>query len=103
MSHRISAGKTVASVNIVGDTDDLFYDAANRRIYVSGGEGNVTIISQESPDAYKVIGSVDTASGSRTSYFVPDTATLYVAVPQRGTQQAELRVFQIAGAKKRQD
>jgi DNA-binding beta-propeller fold protein YncE len=39
-------GKTVATLDIVGDTDDLFYDAANKRIYVSGGEGRVTVISQ---------------------------------------------------------
>jgi outer membrane protein assembly factor BamB len=42
----METGKTVATVDIVGDTDDLFYDAANKRIYVSGGEGRVTVISQ---------------------------------------------------------
>jgi hypothetical protein len=85
-------GKTVATVDIVGDTDDLFYDAANKRIYVSGGEGRVTVISQTNPDMYKVVGQVTTAPGARTSFFVPETSTLYVAVPHRGTQKAELRV-----------
>src|SRR5258708_18875281 len=34
-----TTGKESGSFDIVGDTDDLFYDAARRRLYVSGGEG----------------------------------------------------------------
>jgi hypothetical protein len=92
-------GKTVASLDIVGDTDDLFYDTANKRIYVSGGEGRVTVISQTSADMYNIAGQVTTAPGARTSFFVPETSTLYVAVPHRGAQKAELRVFSVAPAK----
>ncbi len=92
-------GNTVASLDIVGDTDDLFYDAANKRIYVSGGEGRVTVISQTNADMYNVVGQVTTAPGARTSFFVPETKTLYVAVPHRGQQKAELRAFTIAPAK----
>jgi hypothetical protein len=95
----METGKTVATVDIVGDTDDLFYDAANKRIYVSGGEGRVTVISQTNSDIYKVVGQVTTAPGARTSLFVPETRTLYVAVPHRGRQQAELRAFTVAPAK----
>jgi outer membrane protein assembly factor BamB len=92
-------GKTVATLNIVGDTDDLFYDAANKRIYVSGGEGRVTVISQMTPDIYNVAGQVTTAPGARTSFFVRETGTLYVAVPHRGRQKAELRAFTVAPAR----
>ena len=92
-------GKTVAALDIVGDTDDLFYDAAKKRIYVSGGEGRVTVISQTSADVYNVAGQVATAPGARTSFFVPETEALYVAVPHRGEQKAELRVFSVAPAK----
>jgi outer membrane protein assembly factor BamB len=92
----METGKTVASVDIVGDTDDLFYDAANKRIYVSGGEGRVTVISQVSADNYDVAGQVATAPGARTSFFVPETGTLYVAVPHRGAQKTELRAFTVA-------
>jgi YVTN family beta-propeller protein len=92
-------GKTVAAVDIVGDTDDVFYDAANKRIYVSGGEGRITVISQTTADLYDVSGQVATAPGARTSFFVPETGTLYVAVPSRGEQKAELRVFTVAPVK----
>jgi DNA-binding beta-propeller fold protein YncE len=92
-------GKTMATVDIVGDTDDLFYDEANKRIYVSGGEGRVTVISQTTADTYNVAGQVTTAPGARTSFFVPETKMLYVGVPHRGAQKAELRVFTVAPAK----
>jgi outer membrane protein assembly factor BamB len=92
----METGNTVATVDIVGDTDDLFYDGENKRIYVSGGESRVTVISQTNADTYKVAGQVATAPGARTSFFVPETRTFYVAVPHRGQQTAELRAFAIA-------
>jgi DNA-binding beta-propeller fold protein YncE len=95
----LETGKTVTTVEIVADTDDLFYDAANKRIYVSGGEGRVTVISQANADMYNVVGQVTTAPGARTSFFVPETKTLYVAIPHRGQQKAELRAFTITAAK----
>jgi hypothetical protein len=42
-----------------------------KRIYVSGGKGRVTVISQTSADIYNVAGQVTTAPGARTSFFVP--------------------------------
>ena len=92
-------GKTMATVDIVGDTDDLFYDAANKRIYVSGGEGRVTVIRQRNPDMYEVAGQVATAPGARTSFFVPGAQTFYVAVPHRGMQDPEIRVFKVSSTK----
>jgi DNA-binding beta-propeller fold protein YncE len=88
-------GKVVASVDVVADTDDLFYDPANKRIYVAGGGGKITIVSQTAPDRYEVIGEIETAAGARTAYFVPETGRLYVAVPKRGGQGAELRTYEV--------
>jgi len=94
-----NAALVMASVDIVGDTDDLFYDATNRRIYVSGGEGRVTAFRQTSPDMYEVAGQVATAPGARTSFFVPGTQTLYVAVPHRAKQGPEIPVLKILPTK----
>jgi YVTN family beta-propeller protein len=88
-------GRTITTLDISGDTDDLFYDAAAKRIYVSGGAGQITVIAQSDPNTYAVLGQVPTAPGARTSFFVPDSRTLYVAVPHRGEQKAELRAFQV--------
>src|SRR5437588_5412 len=57
------SGKTVASVDCAGDTDDVFYDAALKQVYVSGGEGYVTVVRQSHPDRYEVTGKLQTAKG----------------------------------------
>src|SRR5215813_12484181 len=36
------SGKTVAGLECAGDTDDVFYDSRNKRVYVSGGEGFIS-------------------------------------------------------------
>jgi DNA-binding beta-propeller fold protein YncE len=87
-------GKVITSLDSSGDADDIFYDAKNKRIYVSGGEGAISVFEQTNPDNYKLLGKVDTAQGARTSLFVADSGMLYVAVPHHGSQQAEIRAFQ---------
>src|SRR5438552_4348281 len=45
-------GKSVTDLAISGDTDDLFYDAALKRIYISCGKGFIVVIDQRDPDHY---------------------------------------------------
>jgi YVTN family beta-propeller protein len=87
-------GKTVAAVDCAGDADDLFYDAATKRIYVSGGEGFLSVIWQRDADHYEPIGRIQTAPGARTCFFSAVTGRLYLAVPHHGEQRAEIRVFE---------
>ncbi len=91
------SGHVVASVDIVGDTDDIWFDQVGRRVYVSGGEGFVTVISQTDPDHYAVAGKIPTAAGARTSFFDPSSQSLYVAVPHRLTRKAEVQVYSAGG------
>jgi hypothetical protein len=88
-----ATGKQTASVEIVGDTDDLFYDAARGRVYVIGGEGFVDVFAQNDADRYTRIAHEATAPGARTGLFVADWGKLFVAVPHRGAQVAEIRVY----------
>ncbi len=89
-------GKEAASLDIAGDTDDLFYDAVTKRIYVSGGAGSITVVQQKDSDQYESIATIPTAPGARTSLFVPELKRLYVARPHRGKQDAALMVFAIS-------
>jgi len=88
------SGKEVASLESPGDADDIFYDSSRGRVYISGGEGFLGIFQQDDPDDYKSIAKIPTATGARTSLFVPELSRLYLAVPHRGTQKAEVRVYQ---------
>ena len=92
LSLDIDTGKTLAAVDIVGDTDDLFCDIPNGRIYVTGGDGRVSIVAHHG-DTYTPAGEIKTAAGARTSFFMPDRGLLCVAVPHRSSQKAELRLF----------
>ena len=86
-------GKEVAQLTISRDTDDLFIDPPSRRIYLTAGEGFIDTIEQKDADHYKRIWAQTTAAGARTSLFVPDLGTLYVAVPGRENQKSEVRAF----------
>ena len=89
-----ASGKEVGSFDIVGDTDDLFYDASRRRLYVSGGEGFIDVFQSQDGNRFTRLAHVATAAGARTSFFVADLNRLYLAVPHRGSQKAEVRVFE---------
>lgn len=86
-------GKVVSSLDCAGDVDDTWYDASRRRIYMSGGEGAVSIFQQQDGDHYASLGRVETAGGARTSFFVPETDALYVAAPRRASEAAKIFIF----------
>lgn len=87
-------GNSVASIDIPGTTDDLFYDAARRRIYVLGGAGAVYVFAQKDSEHYDLMARVRTPVGSRTGLFVPETSELFVAISQSANQRPELLVFE---------
>jgi len=89
------SGEEIARMKSVGDADDLFYDALHRRIYIAGGEGFLSIVAQEDADHYTPVTTIPTAAGARTALFVPELGRLYLAVPHRGTQGAEIRVYEV--------
>jgi len=89
-----TTGKESGSFDIVGDTDDLFYDAARQRLYVSGGEGFLDVFQVQDASRFVRLARIATAAGARTSLFVPGLARLYVAVPHRGGQKAEIRIYE---------
>ncbi len=89
------SGDVVAKIDISGDPDDVFYDAKRHRIYAICGAGKIDVVEQIDPKTYKTSTKVDTAEGARTGLFIPERDTLVVAVPHRGSQQAEIRAYQI--------
>jgi len=89
------SGDMVAKIDISGDPDDVFYDNKRHHIYAICGAGKIDIIEQADANTYKALTKVDTASGARTGLFVPERDNLFVAVPHRGSQQAEIRRYGI--------
>jgi DNA-binding beta-propeller fold protein YncE len=89
------AGDVVAKIQIAGDSDDVFYDSKRQRVYAICGAGEIDVIQQTDANTYKSLTKIDTAKGARTGLFVPEQDTLFVAVPKRGSLQAEIRRYHV--------
>src|SRR5712664_616113 len=88
-----STGKTVQRLSAVGDSDDMFYDKASKRIYAIGGEGAISVFAQLDRDNYTESARIITVKGARTGFFSPELDRLFLAVRRQGTQPAAIRVF----------
>jgi hypothetical protein len=73
------SGAVTANIETCGDADDIFFDAKRRRLYVSCGAGAVAVFERDPGSAPRQLARVPTASGARTSLFVPELDKLYVA------------------------
>ncbi|HYQ93676.1 MAG TPA: YncE family protein [Burkholderiales bacterium] len=90
----IDSGKVVARQTIGGDTDDIFFDTARKRIYVICGEGRIDVVQQGDADRYALRRSLRTAPRARTGLWVPETGRLYVAAPASGGSPAHVSSYQ---------
>jgi hypothetical protein len=89
------SGREVTKLDIPGDIDDIYYDVVNKRIYASCGEGFLSVFQEKGANEYTPLAKIPTARGARTSLFVPEQKQLYLAVPRRGEQQAEIRLYAV--------
>src|ERR1700674_1409247 len=62
-----STGKVVATIKNGTRVDALGWDPSKKLIFVpNGGEGNVTVVHQDSADKYSVVATVATFAGAKT-------------------------------------
>jgi DNA-binding beta-propeller fold protein YncE len=88
-----NTGTVIDKLNVIGDSDDVFYDSARKRIYATGGEGGISVYQQENSNHYREIAKLYTAKGARTSFFSPDLSKLFVAARAQGPEPAAIRVY----------
>lgn len=88
-----STGKEIASLPAAADMDDLIFDAQRKRIYLTGGEGTISVYRQVDSYHYDLIGTVGSRVGARTATFFAERDRLFVAVPATGDQMAALWVY----------
>jgi len=88
-------GKTVVALPIAKGTDDVVYDPARKRIYVTSAEGFIEVFHQPDPDHYELIGKVPTGPMGKNLMLVNSLKRLYVAVPPTGTVEAKILVYSI--------
>lgn len=92
-----SSGHMIAALPSVQDTDDLYYDASFKRIYVPGGEGFIYVFQMNDPDHDQLLAQVPTALGARRAGYCGVAGKgfdrFYLAVPVRGNEPAEVRIY----------
>lgn len=89
-------GNELAVVPIPGDTDDLYYDAKNKRLYAIGGEGAMAVVQQRGEKEFELVEKVPTAKLARTGLFDAKSGHLYVVLPRQSRSVGpELRVYRV--------
>ena len=88
------SGKEITALPITKGVDDAVYDPASKRIYAAC-DGNVDVYQQSSPDEYKLLARIPTDPMARTARLVPELKRYFVAVPQHGTDNAKILVFDV--------
>jgi DNA-binding beta-propeller fold protein YncE len=82
-------GKVVTSLPCAPLHDDVWFDTARKRIYVTGSE-TTTVIEQKDADHYTHLADVPTGFRAKTSILVPELNRLYIAVSGKGKPDAKL-------------
>jgi DNA-binding beta-propeller fold protein YncE len=84
-----NTGKIVATIKNGTRVDALGWDPSKKLIYIpNGGQGNVTVVHQDSPDKYTTVATVDTFAGAKTITVDPKTHNVYLFQPERGPAPA---------------
>jgi DNA-binding beta-propeller fold protein YncE len=80
-----NTGKIVATIKNGTRVDALGWDPSKKLIFIpNGGQGNVTVVHQDSPDKYSVVDTVATFAGAKTIAVDPSTHNVYLFQPERG-------------------
>lgn len=85
------SGKIVTTVACSAFNDDMWFDVAHKRIYLSGSE-TTTVLAQTDADHYAFVAEVPTGYRAKTSLFVPQLNRFYAAVSGKGKPDAQLAV-----------
>ena len=87
------SGQVIQALDTCGDSDDAFFDAKRRRLYVVCGGGAVDVFQQQGAGGYARLARVPTRGGARTGWYSPDLDRLFVAARAEGGQGAALLVL----------
>lgn len=97
-------GKVVASPPIGGDPDGNGFDPGTGFLFAACREGLVSVIHEDSPDKYSIVGNITTQFGTRTMTLDPKTHHVFTVTadfkpaPAATPENPRPRPEQIAGS-----
>ena len=80
-------GKLVATAPIGERVDAASFDPATKLVFLSTGDGKVSIFHQDSPDKYSMAQDVVTKTGAKTFGYDPKTQNLIVPTSNNGAME----------------
>ena len=88
------SGREIARMPAVGSCDDVAFDPGRKRVYVIGAQGFISVIQQKDPDHFALLANVPSAVGIRTGVFFVRRDRLYVGLPAKGTEPAQIWTYE---------
>ena len=82
------AGRLVGQVPIGGGVDGDAFDPAAQLAFSSNGEGTITVVHEDSPTRFQVVGTVATRRGARTMALDERTHRIYTVTAAFGPTPA---------------
>ncbi len=89
----VNSGNVVSKMPCANVNDDMTWDPAMKRLYISGSQG-LSIFHQDSPDKYTQLLDLPT-NGGKTSTYVPAVNQLYVIHPKTDVDIAGLLIYRV--------
>jgi DNA-binding beta-propeller fold protein YncE len=83
-----TTGRVITTLPIGDGVDATGYDPATGLAFASNGEGTLTVVHEDSPAKFTVVGTVPTQRGARTMALDPKTHRIYLSTAQFGPPPA---------------
>jgi DNA-binding beta-propeller fold protein YncE len=79
------SGHVITTLPIGGGVDAVAFDPATALIFASNGEGTVTVVHEDSPEKFTLVGNIPTKPGAKTLALDGATHRIYLSVAEAGT------------------
>jgi len=77
-------GRAIAKLPIGRGTDAVAFDPDARLVFSSNGDGTLTVIHEDSPDAFRGVQDLSTKEGARTMALDPKTHAIFLPTARFG-------------------
>jgi DNA-binding beta-propeller fold protein YncE len=75
-------GKVITTLPIGTRVDAVAFDADNKLIFCSNGDGTISVIRQKSADEYESVGDIQTQESAKTMALDPKTKRLFLSAAE---------------------
>jgi DNA-binding beta-propeller fold protein YncE len=75
-------GEVIATLPIGTRVDAVAFDADNKLIFCSNGDGTISVIHQKSPDAYESVGDIQTQPSAKTMALDPKSKRMFLSAAE---------------------